>query len=206
MRAAGRRGLLTASLIALSANWLEPVVDDALFELLVLAKVLHLIEHDLGYGAPASIGLLFKGADKVARFHKGPWTLDVHFDRAAPPIFGGKSRYSGLREDYAGLSLADRRPDITVSWTDGTERRAMLLELKCTFDPVYIRQSIYKAFGYAHDLANVVPFSSATGGIAVVFPQGAGVTRRAAVSDRVSLYQETDASLREALLIGGVPA
>jgi len=205
MKAAGKRGVLTAAFMALTANWLEPIVDDALFELLVLARVLDLIEHRLGYGAPSRVGLLFEGNGRVARFEAGPRWLDVHFDRAPAPIFGGSSRYSGVRKTHSGITLADRRPDITISWSDGHVRKGMLVEMKCSIDATYIRRSIYKAFGYAWDLDEIVPFASSSAGIAVVFPVSAGILPTGESDARVGLWNESADSLLQALVAGGVP-
>ena len=205
MKSAGRRGLLSAAFMALSANWLEPVVDDALFELLVLARVLQIIERRLGFGPPVVMGLLFEGNGRIAHFQKDGWSFDVHFDRAPAPLFGGKSRYAAIRESYSGLVLNDRRPDLTLSWSNGETRHALLIEMKCSTDSAYIRQSIYKAFGYAWDLADAVPFRSPENGIAIVFPAASEIRGIAPHPDRVTLGNETEDSLEEILLAAGAP-
>ena len=206
LRRAGKRGVLTSSLLALHANWLEPIADEDLLELYVLDRLLSLIERDFGYGPPRELALFYAAHTHVARFVHDEDEVLLFVDRAAANIFGARSRTGALQHAYQGLGLVEHRPDFVLAWRrKGVLKGGCMFEAKCSDDPDYIRDSVYKAFAYGFDFADIVPRAEGAANLHLVFPASAGVTLRETHPSFLQISSERDDDLRRALTVSSLP-
>jgi hypothetical protein len=123
-----RSGRRAASQELLRRRWFAPLSDDDLFELYVLVLVMDVLGTELGLGDPVEYGLVAAGHEHVAActLTEGG-RLEVHFNQSPATILGRLSRY----------------------------RRILLVEVKKTTDGAYTSDSVYKAFGYLWDFAEL---------------------------------------------------
>ncbi len=149
---------------ALSTNTLAPNDPEDVFELLALARVFDALEANFRLGAPRSFWMRIRtGSSRgpVAEFDDGlGGTIEVYFNRTPAFLLEAPTRYSAVFKQHQGLGTgADRRPDIVVvrHARDG-RRRIFFLEAKLPGSSStggYVRDSIYKAFGYLYDFAGL---------------------------------------------------
>lgn len=140
-----------ALLMLLATGWLEPVSDDDIFELYVLALVLDVLANECDLGIPVEYGLVRANRRHVARFDANGTDLLVHFDISLARILKRGGRYSATVASYDGITGAERRPDIVLTRQGADERRVLLIEVKRSDDGRYLSDSIYKVFGYLYD-------------------------------------------------------
>ncbi|KQZ22087.1 hypothetical protein [Caulobacter sp. Root1472] len=152
-----RRGAFVADL---GEYEFMPLEDEEIFELLALATVLDVLEADLALGAPTSFWMRIgtnARSGPVARFEDGQGgTVDVFFDRSPAFLLEAATPYAEVFARHEGLGRGvDRRPDICLVRTRSDHRRQVLfveVKLPGSQEPsAYLRDSIYKAFGYLHD-------------------------------------------------------
>ncbi len=141
----------------LKKGWLAPVSSEDLFELYALILVMQAIERDLGFGEPYRYGLIQRGRGAVAtyRYPDSDVRAEVHFDQVPSGIFGTASEYLHLIGSHSGVTGQERRPDIIVRFRSGASERRVLIEVKETEDPAYIRDSVYKVLAYLRDFAGI---------------------------------------------------
>ena len=162
------------SLLALLAvNWLEPIGDDDLFELFVLALTIDIIEVELGFGLPTEYGLVAPRRRCVAKFEKCGQTVMVYFDQSPVTVMDLQSEYGKVVRLHHGLVGSARRPDVLVVAEDGNGRRVALIEAKRSRDRRYISDGVYKLFGYMFDYRKVNESGKLSG--LVLVPEGIGV-------------------------------
>lgn len=151
------RGKWGQLLELLRKGWLAPVSSDDLFELYALILVMQALESALGFGAPKSYGLIQRGRSAVATYRRADgMRAEVFFDQVPSGIFKGcGSEYMTLVDAHDGVAGAERRPDIMVRFTAGRDERRVLIEVKETEDPAYIRDSVYKVMGYLRDFTGI---------------------------------------------------
>ena len=151
------RGKWAQILELLRKGWLAPVSSDDLFELYALILVMQAIEGDLCFGEPEAYGLIQRGRAAVATYRRVDGVkAEVFFDQVPSGIFKDcGSEYLQLIEAHDGVAGSERRPDITVRFTAGANERRVLVEVKETEDPAYIRDSVYKVMGYLRDFAGI---------------------------------------------------
>lgn len=139
-------------------GWIEPVSDDDLFELYILVMVLDVLETEAGYGQPFQYGLIKSKRREVARFRRASdgAEVDVYFDQSPKTILGTSSEYMNIINQYDQFTGSPHRPDILLRFRlpDGTIRH-LVIEVKQTNDPQYMRDSIYKALAYLKDFAEL---------------------------------------------------
>ena len=90
----------------------------------------------------------------MARFRRNADNAEaeVFFDQSPTEFADIESEYLNTAKLYANISAAPRRPDITIRLSKPKDpKRYLLIELKKTEEYGYIRDSIYKVFGYLHD-------------------------------------------------------
>ena len=56
---------------------------------------------------------------------------------------------------HKGVTAQERRPDILVKFTTPYSERRVLIEVKETEDPTYMRDSVYKVLAYLRDFASL---------------------------------------------------
>lgn len=141
----------------LQKGWLAPVTSADLFELYSLIIILRMLEFDFGYGPPTSYGLIQRGRSAVAIFvHETSGVLaEVFFDQVPSGIFGCKSEYLNTASAYMGISAQERRPDIIIKFKVGAIERRVIVEIKESEDPAYMRDSIYKVLAYLRDFSGI---------------------------------------------------
>ncbi|MGC0325021.1 hypothetical protein ABIG06_005650 [Bradyrhizobium sp. USDA 326] len=145
----------------LKVGWIGPLVEEDLFEIYVLVRVLRALENTLGQGCPvaAEYNLVGRGSTWIGKLTGEDWIGTVHFD-AAPhnsfhPLFDENDyEYKTLLAHYGGAAAAARRPDISVLLRRKADGLLLpiLIEVKNTsLHHQYGRDSIYKVFGYLAD-------------------------------------------------------
>ena len=160
-----------------STGWFEPISDDDLFELYLLVLVLDILSDELGFGPPVSYGLLRSGRAEVAQFYRSADDARavVYFDQSPSVAFHlRESRYRATLTSYSGIAGPDRRPDISIRFQvpERNEKR-MIIEAKMTDDKDYVRESVYKCFGYLYDFAELWANDSAqTPKAILIVPEG----------------------------------
>lgn len=157
----------------LRTNWLEPVDDDDLFELFGLSTTLSVLAEDVGLGEPIHYGLLGSALEPAATFTIPNAVVQVYFNRTPQRLLGvGLSRYLGVIGAYAGIGGYDRRPDILLRIEHATKgARTFIIEVKNASTQGYMRESIYKVFGYMWDYEAI--FVGQTGRRAAIYvPDG----------------------------------
>ena len=175
--AAVSEGKWTQLLEMMSRGWLAPVTTEDLFELYGLILILDIIEKDLGLGSPVSYGLIQRGRKEVATFCNADSFLrvNVYFDQVPSKIFGRTSRYVSLASRHHGFEAAERRPDLFIEICVGDQLCRVLVEFKESDNSNYMRDSLYKVFGYLLDFAEVWDDAAINGPRALLmFPSGVG--------------------------------
>lgn len=149
----------------LKVGWVGPLVDDDLFEIYVLVRVLRALENALCQGSSdtAEYNLIGRGSTWIAKLSGMEWVATVHFNAAPHNSFyslidENDYKYKTLLAHYGGAAAAARRPDISVL----LRRKAdgfilpIIIEVKNTsLHSQYGRDSIYKVFGYLADFAKL---------------------------------------------------
>lgn len=151
------RGKWAQIIELLRKGWLAPISSDDLFELFTLILVMQIVEVELGFGEPYSYGLIQRGRHAVAsyRHSAGHMRAEIFFDQVPSGVFGNASEYLDLVASHDGLTGQERRPDMILRFTNGVNERRVLIEVKETEDPVYIRDSTYKVIGYLRDFTTI---------------------------------------------------
>lgn len=155
-----RRAALAA---AIGESALIPVEPESLFELLALATTLDVLEADLGLGPPVSFWMrIATGAASgpVARFSTLDGSMvDVFFNRSPAILSEHSTNYRKIFEAHSGLGqFSDRRPDVVV--INQSSGRLAFVEAKLpgsSLPSSYLRESIYKGFGYLYDFKEFWP-------------------------------------------------
>ncbi|MFY7835798.1 MAG: hypothetical protein ACOVQ0_05905 [Novosphingobium sp.] len=194
------RGKWAQLMELLRKGWLAPVSSDDLFELYTLILVMQAVEHDLGFGEPLSYGLIQRGRSAVATYRHPDSAVkaEIFFDQVPSGIFGTSSEYLQIVGAHNGVTGQERRPDIMVRFIIGTVERRVLVEVKETEDPAYIRDSVYKVLGYMRDFAGI------WAGLADQFPKAllvfpTGVAPRGTPADIVMVSSDQADDLASAL-------
>ena len=186
----------------LKSGWFEPLPDDDLFELYVLAVLIEIYEQDLGWKL-TSLGLVHKGRKEVAKF-VAPGNNDsvsLYFEQSPVTFLDCESRYTELLAEYAGLTGNVRRPDISILLRREDETvRLLLVEMKDSEDTGYIRESIYKVFGYVYDFESVWADQEQLKAL-LVFPSSVDRTVKTE-NDVVLVSAEDRAALAELIALG----
>ncbi len=187
-----------AILALLAVNWLEPINDDDLFELFVLALTIEIISVDLAFGDPIEFGLVAAHRGHIALFQKDGVSIRVFFDQSPTSAIGAPDEYTGVVRDHFGVTGNARRPDILVVADNGTSQQTAFLEVKRSTDGRYISDSIYKCFGYLFDYRALVTEGSLSG--LLVVPEGITPAAAHSASKELQLVSGNDRnSFRNAL-------
>jgi hypothetical protein len=155
-----RRNRLEEIARLLSVGWIQPLLDEDLFELYSLLSTIELFEIH-GSFKMERLGLLVTGRNEVAVLRRDEGTtLRVYFDQG-PNTFGmsssAVSEYVRTSQYYPGLTdVSIRRPDLTIQSVkpDGATR-VCFVELKESLDKRYIADSLYKCLAYLRDFAEL---------------------------------------------------
>ncbi len=155
--AAVTRGKWGQILDLLRKGWLAPVSSDDLFELYALIIVMQLVERDMGFGPPATYGLIQKDRSAVATFAhpESDIAAELFFDQVPSGIFAGRSEYLDVISAHEGIGGQERRPDIIIRFSTPFADRRLFMEVKETEDRIYMRDSVYKVLGYLRDFAGI---------------------------------------------------
>ena len=195
------RWQITRDLVA--TGWLSPIDPDDLFELYVLTLTLDVLERDLDFVA-TGWGLIRAGRSEVASLDRSTdgCRAKVHFDQSPDSISDASSRYRDLTKNHLGIEGRGRRPDVVVRLVgDGPNAdRWLLIEVKKSSDGQYVRDSLYKVFGYVYDFAPLFTGEQLTDGPSAVLVFPSGVHRKGEPSSAIRLISGDDrARLAEAL-------
>lgn len=165
------------SLLSLSkSGWLGPVKDDDLYEFYVLCLCLDVLEIETGLGEPTEIGLLTRNRSHVAKFEKKNLNVTVYFDQSPAAVFGVKTRYGEAMSLWKGITGGQRRPDIMLEFSNGKSKHYLIIEIKRSEDDRYMRDSLYKLFGYLYDFHELWDKASVTPKAALFFPDNIVLT------------------------------
>ena len=157
-------------LALLAVNWLEPLSDDDLFELFILAMTIEIVAVDFAFGDPVEYGLVTANRGHIALFKKNGVSLRIFFDQSPSSAIDADDEYTSVIKRYVGVTGSARRPDILVVTDNGMSRRTALLEVKRSTDGRYISDSIYKVFGYLFDYRALVTTGDLSG--LLIVPEG----------------------------------
>jgi hypothetical protein len=150
---------------ALASATLAPTEPEEIFELLALARVLDALERDLALGAPTCFWMRIGSnarSGPIAAFEDRQGSgVEIYFDRTPAFLLNAPTQYSEVFRRHEGLGqAADRRPDIVVVRSrENGARSIFFLEVKLSSEGRgrYLRDSIYKGFGYLYDFAALWP-------------------------------------------------
>lgn len=196
------RGKWAQILELLRKGWLAPVSSEDLFELYSLILVMQAVEGDLGFGEPKAYGLIQRGRHAVATYQRADGVkADVFYNQVPSSIFPGcGSEYLQLVKSHDGVVGGERRPDITVRFRAGTEDRRVIVEVKETEDPTYIRDSVYKVLGYMRDFTGIwADRADQVPKAVLLFPTN--VVPKGAAGDVVMVSSDRTADLASALSV-----
>jgi hypothetical protein len=147
-------GRWSAIVNLLTSGWIVPMSDDDVFEVFVLLKVMkHLAEL---LGEPETY-VVRAGRDHIAEYRQRATTVRVYFDQA-PRLsdVSANSEYLEVISNYVGIIGSLHRPDITLEVSRHDQpTRWLLIDMKNTNTDDYVRESIYKGFGYVVDFAEL---------------------------------------------------
>ncbi len=163
-----------AILMLLAVGWLEPISDDDLFELYSLVLVLDVLSNELELGSPVEYGLLLRDRRHVAMFETEAGSVRVFFDQSPATALGVQGHYTVIRDAHTGITGAERRPDILVTFDPHDKAlppQRIIVEVKKSADGRYLSDSIYKAFGYLYDF-DALWATPIAPKIALVVPEG----------------------------------
>lgn len=155
----------------LKAGWLEPVDIDDIYELYCVIKTIEIIRDEVRFGDIKEYGLIRKDRDSIATFanNKGE-TLDIFFDTSPVKFAQIQSKYLDLTSAY-GIKSNPRRPDICLRYTNKETRNYFFIEIKKTHSKEYLRDSVYKAYGYLCDFETLWDNSMKGPKIVILVPQ-----------------------------------
>lgn len=169
-------------LMLVAVDWLEPVNDDALFELYVLILTLDILSEEMGLIAAEGYGLVTRRRSHIAEFRTETRTVRVHFNQTWKAALQEETEYTSAFQRYRGLADDDRiparRPDIIIVDESGAERNVVVVEVKETGNKAYTKDSIYRVFAYLYDFGSKGP--GRTVKAILVVPTGIGVQPDAA--------------------------
>lgn len=179
-----RRSAFASSLGSME---LTPVEAEDIFELLALSQVLDALEHDLQLGPPRSYWMRLgtrAGSGPVVEFIEADGgTVQVYFDRTPAFLLDAPTPYTRVFRNHDGLGRsADRRPDIVIVRRPSSGPSLILfVEVKLPGGEGfggYLRDSIYKSFGYLYDFAALWPVEQHPK-VALFVPSDAGPSDQA---------------------------
>ena len=131
----------------LNKQILTPNNKDTLYEVYVLFKIIEKMNRD-----SLRVGLLKSGNDYIIHSEFENKTVNIYYQHL-PEIFKDNN-IKKLRQ-YYDFYLPDKRPDIIVEYDKKGKKTYKIIEVKRTRDSNYIRNSVYKVFGYLKDYEKV---------------------------------------------------
>jgi hypothetical protein len=154
----------------LAAGWLDPLSDDDQFELVVLFSVLDQLREVMG--EPENVAFIVSGRSSIATFRiSADSVVRVFFDQSPIVAIRAESEYVQLLRRY-GRSPQPRRPDILlVKEQSGVPIDVLMIECKDSKDDAYLRESVYRAFGYVHDFKKCWESTNASNKVIIVAPE-----------------------------------
>ena len=161
----------------LNKQILRPNNYDTLYEVYLLFKIVERMDND-----SLQLGLLKSGNDYVIHSQYPDKEVNIYYQHL-PEIFK-QNNLTKLRP-YYDIQLTNKRPDIIIEYVKGNDKTYKIIEVKRTQDPGYIRDSIYKVFGYLKDYEDVT----------LVKPN------ILAVWDRNNLKQEENSDKQEVIIL-----
>jgi Domain of unknown function (DUF2357) len=186
----------------LQSGWLEPIETDDLFELYTLFRTMDTLENGLSFGPPIKLGLIRSGRKEVALFRRNcdGAEAQIYFDQSPTSVFGVTSLYIQLTQNYKGLSVQVRRPDLLVRFSLANKVRFVIIECKDSLDDGYRRDSVYKAFAYLRDFRSLWhAYEGQKPKILVVFPSA--ISKANEVADEIALLNADDSEEIKRLLL-----
>ena len=148
-----KSGDMEAFIDVIATAFIHPENEDDLFELFILTKVILGLLNAADW-QQISIGLPSEKA--IARFKSDQFVCTV-FANTSPSealtwATGYRWKYNQVFGQYDGIDFRTRRPDIILEIAPyGRKPVAVLVETKFSEDAKYIRDSVYKTFGYLAD-------------------------------------------------------
>ena len=137
----------TILLELLDKHVLIPTNKDVLYEVYILFKIMDCINHD-----SLDVGLLKSGNDYIIRAEFNDKLVNIYYQHL--PEYFKENNLKKLKT-YYDLELYNKRPDIIIEYVKNNKKTYKIIEIKRTQDPDYIRDSIYKVFGYLKDYEEI---------------------------------------------------
>lgn len=136
----------------LGGKILEPLNRNTVYEIAVLFKVIRSAAK-AGW-TEQRVGLIGGTSNIISVMRKGPNILKVYY-QGIPKCFAVVSKYGELMSKY-GLSEGLRRPDIVLEWSNASEHRYCIIEVKRSSQREYLADGGYKLLGYLKDYESVL--------------------------------------------------
>lgn len=184
-----------AALLAFAQDrWLEPLLDEDLFELYALVRVLEELEDGLGFSQVREYSLMREGREHVAVLaDKAGQRVTVYANQGMQHLVR-ESEYVAVLSEYVGFSKKHRQPDIVLRLQAPGIDRIVLLEMKHSAEGDYLRDGLYKVLAYLRDFKELwVGHHGRPKGILVI-PEP--VVSKVATTDRDAAITSADDSAR----------
>ncbi|MDO5851180.1 MAG: hypothetical protein Q4Q23_01680 [Methanobacteriaceae archaeon] len=127
---------------------LKPLNNNQLYEIYIFFNLINNFNNE-----HLKIGLLHPKNDYTAKIRKNNKTINIYYQHT-PNEFKTKSKYNKLNY-YYDLQITTKQPDIIIEYEENNKKTYRIIEIKRTKDPNYIRQSIYKVYGYLKDYEEI---------------------------------------------------
>jgi len=131
----------------LNKQVLTPNNMDTLYEVYILFKIIEKIDNN-----SIQMALLKSGKDYTFHSEFEDKEVNIYYQHL-PEVF--QSNNLKKLRPYYNLKLTNKRPDIIVEYVKKGKKTYKIIEIKRTQNPNYIRDSIYKVFGYLKDYEKV---------------------------------------------------
>ena len=131
----------------LNKQVLKPNNNDTLYEVYILFKIIEKIDKE-----NIQLKLLKAGNDYVIHSKFNDKEINIYYQHL-PEAF--KNNNIQKLQPYYNIELYNKRPDIIIEYIKNNKKTYKIIEIKRTEDSGYIRDSIYKVFGYLKDYEKI---------------------------------------------------
>ena len=142
----------------LNQGWISPIAEDDLYELYSLVRIVDHMEDSCKFGEISSFGLIRHNRSSIVDFcnSNDDSTLSIYFDQSLSVINRDFTPfYNKIVSDSFFQAITPRRPDIILKFNRGGKTKYLFIECKYSTSESYIRDSIYKCFGYIYDYSGL---------------------------------------------------
>jgi hypothetical protein len=175
-------------------GWTAPVKSDDLFELYSLVRVLDCLKQSGRFGNIERYGLIRFNRSEIVKFKRDDGAvLSVYFDQSfATIVHKYSSNYQNILTSHGFQNISPRRPDMILKFEKSGVEKYLIIECKETDNEKYIRDSVYKCFGYLYDFKAVWNDTSQVTKIILLISNPPKVFTSSYVSQEVKIFSAED--------------